>query len=226
MKRSVRESLALVLAGRMHRFNNVLQSAVGTAELAAVSAPPGTEIAELTEAAVRAARDLVIESRRLLEPVDLCWEPLSPTPLAEVVDAALGTALASAETVARVEGVDHPVLAAPGLLGQAFAEIVDNARAAMDDGGALRIVGHRRPVAEGEHALPAGDYVEIRFVDEGPGFTEEELPALFEPWPRADARVFGLGLAVARAVVRNHRGAVWAEAVPGAGTVVVLLPVA
>lgn len=222
----LREAVALTVAGRIHRLNNFLQAAVGAAELAAVSAPPDTEMAELTEAAAEAARRLVFESRTLFAIAELCWEPLAPTQLGPLVRAAVARALAGARTTVTFEGVDAVVLASPALLDEALGELASNARRAMSDGGALRVEGRPRCLAEGEHSpLPAGDYVEVRVADRGPGIPSDLAPALFEPLPRDGEPPMALGLAMVRAVVRQHRGAVWAEDAREGATFVVLLPV-
>lgn len=221
---SPRDTVAVVLAGRVHRFNNLLQAAVGAAELAAVSAPADAEIAKLAEAAAEAARQLVLESRTLFSIAELCWEPRTPTRLGPMLEAAVTGALEGASTAGTIECVEADVLAAPDLLVGAFAELAKNARTAMQDGGALHVAGRTRLLAEGElPPLPAGDHVELRFVDRGPGLPADPS-TLFEPQPRDGDRPLTLGLSMVRAIVRQHGGAVWAEATSDGAAFVVVLP--
>src|SRR6266508_4171131 len=61
--------------------------------------------------------------------------------------------------------------------------------------------------------------------DEGVGIPADDLPRVFERFYRGRNAVeqapgTGLGLAVARQIVEQHRGSVWIESRPGAGTVV------
>jgi signal transduction histidine kinase len=63
--------------------------------------------------------------------------------------------------------------------------------------------------------------------DEGVGIAPDDLPRVFERFYRGrnaaeQAAGTGLGLAVARQIVEQHRGSVWIESRPGAGTVVTL----
>jgi signal transduction histidine kinase len=63
--------------------------------------------------------------------------------------------------------------------------------------------------------------------DEGVGIAPEDLPRVFERFYRGrnaaeQAAGTGLGLAVARQIVEQHRGSVWIDSRPGAGTVVTL----
>ena len=69
----------------------------------------------------------------------------------------------------------------------------------------------------------------IRVIDRGPGIPHELLPHVFEPFRRgeaeADHRGSGLGLAIVKGFVEANGGRVWAESLPGQGTVfVVQLP--
>jgi signal transduction histidine kinase len=70
--------------------------------------------------------------------------------------------------------------------------------------------------------------VEIRVADRGPGIALADREAVFREFYRAtDVRAAGtgLGLAVSKAIVDAHGGAIWVEETPGGGaTVVVRLP--
>ena len=67
-------------------------------------------------------------------------------------------------------------------------------------------------------------------VDRGPGIAKAELGRIFEPFHRADRndghRGSGLGLAIVRGFIEANGGRVWAESLPGQGTVFVIeLPI-
>jgi two-component system, OmpR family, sensor histidine kinase MprB len=75
----------------------------------------------------------------------------------------------------------------------------------------------------------AGGRVEVR--DRGPGFSDEDLPHVFDRFFRATAARSrpgsGLGLAIVSDVVENHGGRVYAGNRPGGGAFVGFqLPVA
>jgi K+-sensing histidine kinase KdpD len=62
----------------------------------------------------------------------------------------------------------------------------------------------------------------IRIVDRGRGIPERELERVFEAF-RGDSRTgAGLGLAIARGFVEANDGRIWAEALPGQGTTIVI----
>lgn len=68
--------------------------------------------------------------------------------------------------------------------------------------------------------------IEVRVVDSGEGIPEEDLPYIFERFYRADAARTattggaGLGLAIARRIVEDHGGAVFARHTPEGGATV------
>lgn len=72
-------------------------------------------------------------------------------------------------------------------------------------------------------AKRTGDRVTVTVEDSGSGFSEDDIPRLFEQFYRGEqARTratggAGLGLAIARGVVEAHGGRIWAENIPGNG---------
>ena len=103
---------------------------------------------------------------------------------------------------------------------QVLGNLVDNALLHTPKGGRIML-----------SAKPAGEAVEIRVRDSGPGIAEAELELVFERLYRSDksrqrnAGGSGLGLAIAKSVVEAHCGTIRAESSPGEGTtMVVTLP--
>ncbi len=78
-------------------------------------------------------------------------------------------------------------------------------------------------------AKVAGQMLNLRVSDRGPGIPKEELERVFEPFYRArgsGASGSGLGLAIARGFVEANGGRLKAESLPGQGTTFVFqLPV-
>ena len=112
-----------------------------------------------------------------------------------------------------------PVLADPGLLERAVANLVSNA---LRHGGGSSVV---------VRASALGQRVEVRVVDTGPGVPESDRERIFAPFQRLGDRPagngVGLGLAVARGFVEAMGGTLEPEDTPGGGlTMVISLPVA
>ena len=223
-----REALGLLAGGMAHDFNNLVQVVLGNLSLAALDAPPGTELAECIESALAAAREAGDLGSRLVT--------LSESSLGEVrpraLEPTLRMALAASPLDVRLDlepglpVVPHDEV----LLSRAFEALVRNAAEATRGVGTFVVTGRsRRLEAEERAGLAPGDYVELTFRDTGPGIPPEILHRVFDPYfstkPRGGTRGMGLGLALCRAIVNRHRGRIEVASTPGAGAgFTVLLP--
>jgi two-component system, OmpR family, sensor histidine kinase KdpD len=135
------------------------------------------------------------------------------------VDEVIPGALASIGPRAAHVEVDvdesHPrVLADPGLLERALANVIVNALNHSPEGARVRVV-----------AGTAGDAVDVRIVDRGPGVPPEERGRVFLPFQRlgdtGSGDGVGLGLAVAKGFVEAIGGEVEIEDTPGGGLTMV-----
>ena len=71
-----------------------------------------------------------------------------------------------------------------------------------------------------------GEFIELRIIDNGPGFDPDSLDQIFEPYVTTKAKGTGLGLAIVKKMVEEHGGKVTAENLPSGGAcVTVRLPV-
>ena len=96
-------------------------------------------------------------------------------------------------------------------LTQLLLNVVKNALQAMPDGGTVRI----KAGIEGRHAT-------VRVSDNGPGISQEDLSRIFEPFFTTKARGTGLGLALCRKIVEEHKGKITVQTVVGEGTAVTI----
>ena len=96
------------------------------------------------------------------------------------------------------------------LVEQALVNLLDNALKYTPPGSPVEIA-----------ALADGDRLTVRISDRGPGVHREDLDRLFDKFYRGRLHGAtggaGLGLAICRAVVDAHGGAIWAENRPGGG---------
>lgn len=120
--------------------------------------------------------------------------------------------------VRRAFAEDAPAIDGYGReLNQVWTHLVDNAIAAMPDGGVLS-VGVRRD----------GEDVVVEVADTGVGIPEEHLPNVFDPFftTKPPGEGSGLGLNISHdIVVQRHGGQIHAESRPGATRFVVRLPI-
>jgi len=88
-----------------------------------------------------------------------------------------------------------------------FGNLVRNAIDAMPDGGELML-----------RAVPEGPCLCVEIRDTGKGISQEDIHRIFEPFFTTKARGIGLGLAISKAIVENHRGQLLVTSQPGQGT--------
>jgi signal transduction histidine kinase len=110
-----------------------------------------------------------------------------------------------------------PLRADPGLLHQAFLNVLVNARQAMAQGGRLTL---RTELSA------AGCTVRVLISDTGIGIAPEHLGRVFQAFFTTKSRGTGLGLAIAARAVEQHGGRITVASEPGRGsTFTIALPV-
>jgi two-component system sensor histidine kinase KdpD len=130
-------------------------------------------------------------------------------PLDELVDESLAAidGLVPRNRVRLEPSADLPLLEIDHvLIGQVLANLLENAGRLAPSDSIIRI-GAR---SVGDSAAP---FVEISVADEGPGIASEERERVFEMFSQnsgGGARA-GLGLAIAKAFVEAHGGAIWID---------------
>jgi PAS domain S-box-containing protein len=101
---------------------------------------------------------------------------------------------------------------------RAFSNLVINAIQAMPNGGSFYISSELDQVSS---------FVKITFRDTGVGMDEETLKSLFNPFFTTKDKGVGLGMALVRKIIEDHRGTIEVTSEKGIGTIFVLgLPVA
>ncbi len=183
----------------------------------------GVAPAEAFETVLRQAQRMEVLAARLTELARAEHRPPSGKALADVVGV-LREILDAVGPMARQAGValrlDAPpaawVRAEPAEAGDILAAVVDNAVKFSPAGGAVVVRVRRDRTA-----------VTIEVSDQGPGIGVRDLPHVTKPFYQgASARGgFGLGLAIARALVERRGGRLGIASSPGRGTTVtVTLP--
>jgi signal transduction histidine kinase len=147
-----------------------------------------------------------IESRRLaiqLERTDL------PSLIRGVLDRTQGVT-AGHRVHLEVRGTIPPLALDPARIEQVLGNLLSNAAKYSEAAAPIGLGVERRATA-----------VEVAVRNVGPGIAPDELSQLFQRFYRTrEARVqgrpgIGLGLYIARGLVKAHGGRIWAESVPG-----------
>jgi PAS domain S-box-containing protein len=208
------DALGQLAGGIAHDFNNLLTGITGYADLAAeASRNPSVARcldgvrAAADEAAALTARLLAFSRRDVLErkPVDVnaavrdaaeLLRPLLRENVRLTLDLAPGLPAVAGD---------------PGQVKQLVLNLALNARDAMPDSGAIRIVTE-----------PSGAGLVLRVADNGVGMDETTRSRALEPFftTKEEGHGTGLGLAVVYGVVESCEGSIDIRSAPGAGTTV------
>lgn len=236
-----REASEIRLAAETNRVRRAILSAVShdfRTPLASIKAAvtallpsrdgslPAEDASELLRTALEETERLERLVANLLDLTKIRSGALAPervaVPIEDVLEDVMA-ALRSRLAERRVEvGIRHdvpPVLIDPVQVGQVLRNVLENASKFAPPSSEIRIV------ASAWHSS-----VELRIIDRGPGIDPEERTRVFDEFYRGgDGRAAGtgLGLAVAKALVRANGGEIWIEGTPGGGTTVAIrLPAA
>ncbi len=211
------ERLAVVgklASGIAHELGTPLQVVSGWAKMIRAREIEGDEvgaaagaIAEQSERMAQSIRGLLDfarrrdTSRQLLDVRDLVRDTLSLLqPLAEK---------RSIVVTLDERGEPGRVRADAGQLQQALTNLVVNGFDALPNGGALAVtIDRAREAPPAEIGHQATEFVRIAVRDEGEGIDLDDLPHVFDPFftTKAVGHGTGLGLPVARDIVREHLG--------------------
>jgi two-component system, cell cycle sensor histidine kinase and response regulator CckA len=221
------ETLGTLAGGIAHDFNNQLTAILGNCRFVEGSIPPDHEAAaalrELSEAAEHCAgltRSLLAFARRT---------PAEPgasdvARVAREVERMLRATLPAriACEVAIAPGLP-PALVESTQLQQVLLNLCLNARDAIPGDGRIAITAEPCALGADEaaaHAIPPGDYVELRVRDDGTGMDEWTRARVFDPFftTKPVGTGTGLGLAVVYGLVHSNGGWIGVESGPVRGT--------
>ncbi len=109
------------------------------------------------------------------------------------------------------------VKAMVGELNQVWTNLIDNALDAMEGREKSKLL---------IRTLKDGDFVKVSIIDNGPGIPEDILANVFDPFftTKDIGKGTGLGLDVVSRIVKQHRGTVKVNSVPGRTEFVVCFP--
>ncbi len=99
-------------------------------------------------------------------------------------------------------------------MGQVFENLLSNAIKFSPSGATVSIQSEQEPASQGIHFI---------VEDTGPGIPKEDLPHIFERFYQGktqEGRLYvgsGIGLALAKRVIEDHGGTIWAESTLGKG---------
>ena len=214
-------SLGRLTAGIGHELNNPLFGIIGLGEV--------IQDEQDVEHIKSYARDIVAHGRRMAAIIrDFTGvidrenaDQSIPVYVEQVLDDALTTAQTTVEmkdvVIHKTYAGNTPVLVLPDQLRQAFVNLLSNAAHAMKGTGTLALT-----------TVASDKTVTITIADSGPGISKQHLSKVFDPFftTKEQGEGSGLGLTVARRIVRKFGGDIRIECAEARGTAcLVTLPI-
>jgi PAS domain S-box-containing protein len=229
------DAVGQLAGGIAHDFNNILTAIMGFAEVMMMRMEQGDRhehhVRQILAAAKRAAdltHGLLAFSRKQVlhvRAIDVC----------DVVDGVKNMLrrLIPEDIDFRVktDATGMIVVADRGQIEQVLMNLVTNARDFMPTGGILTI--EAGPVVVDDDACHGlrfgvpGRYARIAVEDTGNGMDEETRQKIFEPFftTKEVGKGTGLGLSIVYGIVKQHKGFITVDSLPGRGTTIcVYLP--
>ena len=224
------ESLGILAGGIAHDFNNLLAGVVGNADILLSDLPPDSPLRPMAEmileiaqrASGLCAQMLAYSGRGIIahEPLDLNSAVLETT---QILEASISKKAALHHDLAG----DLPAIQGdPTQIRQIVMNLVINAAEALEEKtgdidirtGVVQCDGpYLETLHPAQERIP-GKYVFLEVRDTGHGMDEATRARIFDPFFSTKFVGRGLGLAAVLGIVRNHRGGLRADSVPGQGT--------
>jgi PAS domain S-box-containing protein len=221
-------ALGELTGGLAHDFNNLLAIIIGNLDLLSASTIDDPEKEELIRDAVGAALSGSELTRRLL--AFARRQPLRPERvdlneliggISKLLTRTLGE---NVEIRLDLDKLISPIVADRVQLETAIANLANNARDAMPNGGRL-IIATRGAKLDEDYAanhseVEAGTYAEMEVSDTGCGMAPETLKRIFEPFytTKEVGKGTGLGLSMVFGFMKQSGGHINVYSEPGRGT--------
>lgn len=218
-------SIGILAGGLAHDLNNALQIVTGYISLAGMDLSHGDEILENLHEAEKASHIAKDLANRLATFSEAGTPRKRKACVAEILATAAEIALDGSPT-------EYTLVTPENLsefefdekqMGQAFQNILTNARESMPAGGTIHIIAENMVDEE------VGECVKVSVKDQGEGIAGQDIAKVFDPYfstkQRGTQKGTGLGLSISYSIIRQHGGEVGVRSFPGRGTTVtVCLP--
>jgi nitrogen-specific signal transduction histidine kinase/CheY-like chemotaxis protein len=217
------ESIAALSGGIAHDYNNLLTAIMGNISLALTSIPEDEPMYEWLSQAQEASLIAKELTNRLITFSKGGVPQKETVNIAGLIESATEFALSGSNISAEFTipadlwcaDVDRTQI------GQAFHNLVINAREAMPDGGTIIVTAGNETAMPDGALRKDGRYVVVAIKDHGSGIPPEALGKIFDPYfstkMMGDQRGMGLGLSIANSIIEKHEGKIVVHAPPGEG---------
>jgi signal transduction histidine kinase/CheY-like chemotaxis protein len=214
-------SIAVLVGGLAHDFNNILTGVFGNLEMAKLNLPPSH----------KAYQYILTANQSMERATNLTHQLITfakgGEPLLEVIDIRstihdsieLSLSVSSVKTILLLEEDLWMITADRGQLSQVISNLIINADQAMPEGGTLTVEAMNiEELTDDLSPHLSGNYICIKISDDGVGISKEHQKTIFDPYFTTKEAGSGLGLATTLSIVTKHDGRIRVKSDLGKGT--------
>ncbi len=221
------DALGRFAGGIAHDLNNILYPIIINTEMLLDDADPGTELYEMLDQTLQAARrqkDLVRQILSFSRKSEQKLEPIETAPLVKETLAFLRSSLPSTiEIRSHINVREDMIMGDSGQIQQVIMNLCRNAADSLESQSGVIEVSLENIRVEslpGHPEMKPGEYLRLNVKDTGRGMTADELEKIFEPFftTKEVGKGSGMGLAIIHGIVKDHGGVVTVESEPGKGS--------
>ena len=216
------DSLGVLAGGIAHDFNNLLTAIRGNLGLIQLEPEAMALVGGQVNDAERAAKRATDVTQQLLTFAKGGDPVRSIVELSEVVREAAGFARHGSNVRVEfdlAEGLPPAEVDASQISRVVHNLVLNAVQSLSGGGGVVRLSLSVRDLHAGEvSALPAGRYLQLLVIDNGPGIPADRLPRIFDPYFTTKVKGSGLGLATCHSIIKKHQGQIEVKSNPAIGT--------
>lgn len=236
LKAQKMEALGTLAGGVAHDFNNILTAIIGFGTLMEMKMSPGDpmmqSLQQILSAADRASdltRSILVFSRKELTDMRCTDMNRIIHGIEKLMRRLLRENISLSIDLCQE---DLPVMADAGQIEQVLMNLAANAADAMPKGGKISVstskVVINEELARRTALSGTGEYLLLKFSDDGCGMDEATAARIFNPFfsTKPQGEGTGLGLSVCYGIIRKHNGQIECRSEKGVGTIFsIYLPV-
>ncbi|MFZ6008481.1 MAG: two-component system sensor histidine kinase NtrB [Nitrospirota bacterium] len=219
-------SIATLITGLSHNFNNILVGVLGYAGLLKMKIASGdiTDAAKyikIIESSAEKASDLIRHLMLFSKKAEYEVREISLNDVVnDVLKIIAHSFLSSISIKTNLQEELYKINADRNKIQQVILNICLNARDAMPEGGVLEIEIFNEEVSEDILPVKKGRYAVIRISDTGCGMDEETKARMYEPFFTTKGLLehLGMGLSIAYSIIKDHNGHISVDTEMGRGT--------
>lgn len=229
-------SIGTLAGGIAHDFNNILSGILAFAQVAKIHADDLKKTHYNLDHVIRGVKRAATLVQQILTFSRQSAYQMQPLRISAVVEEALNLLRSTIPATIKIKEdivSDGIVVADATKIHQVVMNLCTNAYQSMaDTPGVLTITLKKitltRKDCELDMQITPGEYLRFLVADTGQGMPPHILNRIFEPYftTKKQGQGMGLGLAMVRGIVEEHKGCIRVDSEPGKGTQVqILLPV-